>query len=306
VKRTVSALLERRAPVSRASEPAAASAAREYRPLKRLVLADEVSRTLFHEFEAHRATERGREETGWILLGLRHEDEAIALATIPAGARRDAGDAHVRFDPAVQEFACRVVRRQSKRLTTLGVVHTHPGSMRHPSDGDYRGDVEWVKNLRGREGVFGIGTADAPTRQPASVAWQPAAHRQCLGTLSFSWYGLGEHDQRYRALPVEVTLGPDLALELRTVWEEVENHAERLEALARQLNGVSFDVIDGRAKPALAARVPLADADRSIRVLMEGKEVRYLLQGRDGPMAADFHDDRVDHGIFVMLAELTS
>jgi hypothetical protein len=52
--------------------------------------------------------------------------------------------------------------------------------------------------------------------------------------------------------------------------------------------------------------VPLAEGDKTIRVLMEGKEVRYLLLGPDGVMIADFRDDRVDHGLFVMLAELTS
>jgi hypothetical protein len=65
-------------------------------------------------------------------------------------------------------------------------------------------------------------------------------------------------------------------------------------------------VIDGREKPALAVQVPLADSEKAIRVLIEGKEVRYLLVGPSGALMADFHDDRVDHGIFVMLAELTS
>jgi proteasome lid subunit RPN8/RPN11 len=274
-------------------------------PLRRLVLTDEVSRVLFREFAEHRAGERGGEETGWLLLGVRTGDEAVALATIPAGAERDAGGGHVRFNPVAQAFASRVVRQGHKQLATLGVVHTHPGSLRHPSDGDYRGDVAWVPNLRGGEGVFGIGTADARDRPPGGIAWQPAPGVQCLGELCLSWYVLSAGDRNYRALPVALTIGPDLALALRPVWAELENHAGRLDRLARQLVGAQFDVVDGRAKPALAVTVPLPDGGRSVRVLMEGKEVRYLLVDSGGAMIADFRDDRVDHGVFVMLAELT-
>ena len=286
-------------------EPASAGPAR-YDPLRRLVLTDEVSRTLFAEFAEHCLTERGREETGWVLLGLRNVDEAIALATLPAGVKRDAGGSHVRFNPTAQGFASRVVRQGNKRLTILGVVHTHPGSMRHPSDGDYRGDIAWVPNLRGEEGVFGIGTVDAQKHSPGDVSWQPAANVQCLGELCWSWYSLQSGDRAYRPLPVEVSIGPDLALGLRPVWEELENHAERLDRLARQVSRARFDVVEGKTKPALALTIPLPEADRSIRVLMEGKEVRYLLLGPDGAMMADFRDDRVDHGVFVMLADLSS
>ena len=277
-----------------------------YEPLRRLVLTDEVSRVLFAEFAEHRRGERGDEETGWMLLGLRSADEALALATLPAGARRDAGGGHVRFDSTAQACASRVVRQNNKQLKLLGVVHTHPGSLRHPSDGDFRGDIEWVRHLRGGEGVFGIGTADAKKQPPGDVSWQPAANVQCLHALCLSWYSLAEGDRNYRSLPVELSIGPDLALPLRPIWSELENHAERLERLATQLARVSFGVIDGREKPALVVRVPLPESGRAIHVTMEGKEVRYVLLGPDGAMIADFRDDRVDHGVFVMLAELTA
>jgi proteasome lid subunit RPN8/RPN11 len=126
------------------------------------VLTDGVGHTLFEEFAGHRAEARGEEETGWVLLGLREAREAVVLATLPAGALRDASVAHVRFNSNAQALASRIVRQTNRRLTMLGVVHTHPGSLRHPSDGDLRGDGQWVANLRGHEGVFGIGTADGP------------------------------------------------------------------------------------------------------------------------------------------------
>src|SRR4051812_30295300 len=57
-----------------------------YSPLERVLLTDEVGRTLFEGYARHRAEDRGQEETGWVLLGLREPREAVALAALPAGA----------------------------------------------------------------------------------------------------------------------------------------------------------------------------------------------------------------------------
>src|SRR5947209_15920624 len=183
---------------------------KHYEPLRRVLLTDGVGRTLFEEFAAHRAEERGDEETGWVLMGLREHDEAIALATLPAGTQRDAGVAHVRFNSSGQALASRIVRQADRRLTILGVVHTHPGSLRHPSDGDLQGDAQWVARLRGGEGVFAIGTADGRKPLPgraALFAERPRPNVQCLGELCFSWYSLRAGQRGYHALPVELTLG---------------------------------------------------------------------------------------------------
>jgi hypothetical protein len=271
-----------------------------------LRLTDEVSHTLFDEYAAHRGGSRGDEETGWALLGIREGNTALVLATLPAGAGREAGQAHVRFNVSAQALGSRVVRQHDRRLTLLGVVHTHPGSLRHPSDGDFRGDSNWVAQLRGGDGVFGIGTADAKPGPADAVAWQPQPHRQCLGPLCLSWYALGKDDRAYRPLPVEVTLGPDLAKPLRPVWAEVEEYAERLDKLARQQARVAFGVLPGRNGMALAAEVPLADPGQTVQVLLEGKEVRYYLV-RDGePVAADIGTARVDQGFYLLLADLAA
>jgi Prokaryotic homologs of the JAB domain len=293
--------------VGRLESPAAAGAAPTgLAPLRRVLLADEVSRALFAEFTAHRSSDRGGEETGWALLGLRRADEAVALATLPAGTARDADEAHVKFNSAAQAFASRVVRQGHKQLALLGVVHTHPGSLRHPSTGDFRGDIEWVTNLRGGDGVFGIGTADAEPRTDAGISWQPAPNVQCFGDLCLSWYVLGKRDRNYRPLPVGLTIGPDLAAPLRPVWDELEAHAERLDRLARQLSRVKFDVAAGREKAALTLTVPLPEDGRSVRVELEGKDVRYRLLTPDGALAADLREDRVDVGVFLMLSELAA
>ena len=278
---------------------------RVYQRLQRVVLTDEVSRTLFDEFAAHRQSARGDEETGWVLLGLREVDEALVLATLPAGAGRHAGVAHVRFNCSGQALASRIVRQHDRRLTMLGLVHTHPGSLRHPSDGDYQGDSQWVGGLRGTEGVFGIGTADGAPPNSTVVAHQPRPHVQCLGELCMSWYALGAGEKRYRPLEVALTLGPDLARPLHPVWPAIEAYAEEVDRLCRQQAGVTFQVISGLYGPALAVNLRLADPDTSLRLVLESKEVRYYLVRGDELLTVDPHETRVDRGVYLLLAELT-
>lgn len=287
------------------------------RPLKRVVLADEVSRTLFREFAEHRSGKRGDEEIGWVLLGTRAESEALVLATLPAGASRDASRVHVQFNSSAQAVGGLICRQENRRLLTLGVVHTHPGSLRHPSSGDLRGDRVWVKSLRGGEGIFAIGTADAPASPQQGVAWQPADHVQCWGQLRLSWYSLQADDTRYRPLSISLTLGPDLAHHLRPVWSVIEDSAERLERLLMQQRGIRFGVIQGmegseasshRTAHALCLRMPLHCPDQAnleLEIQLEpGQLPRYVLWQEDEPMLAGLSEPRVDRGVYQLLAEL--
>jgi hypothetical protein len=278
-----------------------------YAPLQRMVLTDGVGRTLFEGYADHRAGARGEDETGWVLLGLREANEAVVLATLPAGTQSEASVAHVRFNSNAQALASRIVRQSDRRLTPLGVVHTHPGSLRHPSDGDLRGDAKWVRYLRGQEGVFGIGTADASLEKPALFAYQPRPHVQCLGELRFTWYALGHGDAAYRPLPVEFTIGPDLARGLHLVWEVLEAHAERLERLHRQQAGIRFEVVtDGVEGPGLMLTLPLAGNGDAVRVVLRPKSVRYFVEREGELLQVDHQDEYVDRGVYLLLAELSA
>lgn len=289
-----------------APAPTAAQAPLSYQRLRRVVLTDEVSRTLFEEYAAHRAGARGQEEIGWVLLGLRETEQAVILATLPAGALREAGVAHVQFNTNAQALASRVVRQRDRRLTTLGVVHTHPGSLRHPSDGDFQGDSAWVARLRGGEGIFGIGTADGhePTPSGAVVARQPLPNRQCWGPLVLSWYALAAGDRKYRPLDTQLTLGPDLALPLHDLWATLEWFAEPLERLCRQQAGLTFQVVRGDFGPALAVQLKLAEPGTSLRVVLEGKEAAYFWQRGEDVLTVDPPAPEVDRGVYLVLAEL--
>jgi hypothetical protein len=277
-----------------------------YGPLERVVLTDGVGRTLFEEFADHRTEARGEEETGWVLLGLREAREAVVLATLPAGALRDASVAHVRFNSNAQALASRIVRQTNRRLTMLGVVHTHPGSLRHPSDGDLRGDGQWVANLRGKEGVFGIGTADGAEVEGDLFAYQPRPHVQCMRGLRFSWYSLRQGDSAYRPLPVELTIGPDLARALHAIWTTLEFHAERIDRLYRQQSGLRFEVVSDKWGPGLLLTLPLAEPGDVVQVLVRPKEVRYYVVRRGELLEVQHHDECVDRGVYLLLAELAA
>jgi proteasome lid subunit RPN8/RPN11 len=296
-------LVRERPPLPRPSAPPQPT---DYQPLQRVLLTDGVAHTLFEEYAAHRAEVRGDEETGWILLGLRETDQAVVLATLPAGAERDAGVAHVQFNSSGQAVGSRIVRQADRRLTMLGVVHTHPGSLRHPSDADYRGDNPWVSNLRGREGVFAIGTADGTAKAGTLIAEQPRPNVQCLGELCLTWYALGHEDANYRALPVGLTLGPDLARPLHSVWLTIEAHADRLERLFRQQAGLTVKVISEGEKPWLAVHVPLAGSYQALRVLLREKQVRYFLVQEDDLLEVECGEERVDRGVYMLLADLAA
>jgi len=279
-----------------------------YAPLQRLQLTDEVGRTLWQEYAEHRSQAHGEEETGWVLLGLREVEQAVIMATLPAGTQADASATHIRFNSSGQVLGSRIVRQQDKRLAMLGVVHTHPGSLRHPTEGDFRGDSEWVQCLKGKEGIFGIGTADGSAEPGSGVphSYQPRANVQCFGELRFSWYSLRQGDTSYRPLAVEVVYGPDLARPLHAFWATLEEHAERLEILCRQQNGVRFRTINDDWGPGLAVTLPLAGQGDMLQLVIRPKEVRYYLIRGSEVVAVQHSDSQVDRGVYLLLAELAS
>jgi hypothetical protein len=278
----------------------------KYQPIRQVILTDEVGRTLFEEYAAHRESSRGHEETGWVLLGLREVSQAIVLATLPAGTESEAGVAHVQFNSSGQALASRIIRQADRRLTMLGVIHTHPGTLRHPSDGDLRGDREWVRQLRGGEGVFGIGTSDSHSPAGTLYARHPSAHVQTLGALRLSWYALGVEDAAYRPLPYELTLGPDLARPLHSIWATIEAHAERLDRLCRQQVGIRFEVAEGLERNGLVMVIPLAECGWEVRVILDKGKAQYFLLRDGAALAHHVHGPRVDRGVYLLLAEAAS
>src|SRR5437867_2008823 len=106
-------------PPGPAIEAAASATVRKYQRLEHVVLTDSVARTLFDGFKTHRQSDRGEEEIGWVLLGVREERQALALATLPAGTRRRAGVAHVQFNGEAQGLASRMLRQWDRRLVML-------------------------------------------------------------------------------------------------------------------------------------------------------------------------------------------
>ena len=273
--------------------------------LERVVLTDGVGRTLFEEFARHQKSDRGHEETGWLLLGLRRETEAVVLATLPAGASRDAGVAHVRFNSAAQMVASRILRQEERQLSILGVVHTHPGTLRHPSKGDYAGDSLWVHQLRGHEGVFGIGTLEKDDSGPPWLVERPRPHIQRQGKRRFTWYALAAGDAGYRTIPVEFTLGPDLGFATHSAWPTIERHAGALERICRQQARVTLKP-SGQHGASLTVRIPLAEPGDAIEMeLVDDKAAFFVIQG-ESTHAVDPKEQLIDRGLYLILAELAA
>jgi hypothetical protein len=149
--------------------------------------------------------------------------------------------------------------------------------------------------------VFGIGTADGAMRPDQLFLEQPRPNVQVHHQLSFSWYVLGSRDKNYRPLPVSMTLGPDLARPLHTVWSTIETHAAQLERLFRQQTGLTCAVSE--EEQGLVLTLPLAEPGCAIRVVLTEKKVSYYFLRQDQVVAFPCGDDRVDRGVYLLLAE---
>jgi len=266
--------------------------------IERIILSDGVARTLFDDYAEHRRSARGDEEIGWVLMGMRQGRDVIALAALPAGAERDAGVAHVRFNASAQALASRLIRKTDKRLQIIGVVHTHPGSLRTPSGGDFDGDIRWVAKLRGGEGVFAIGTADIHAGEAKGT------HVQTAGELCFCWYALAVGDSRYRPLPAQVTNGPDLAFTVRSIWNTIEIHADAIDHLCRQFANVDVDVMADDPEPLMLVRIGLPEPFQQLRLLLSSSESRYYWASGNDVTAIDPHEANLVRAVHLILAEM--
>jgi hypothetical protein len=105
---------------------------------------------------------------------------------------------------------------------------------------------------------------------------------------------------------VELTIGPDLARALHEIWTTLEFHAERIDRLYRQQSGMRFEVVSDKWGPGLLLTLPLAETGDAVQVLVRPKEVRYYLVRRGELLEVQHHDDCVDRGVYLLLAELAA
>jgi hypothetical protein len=93
---------------------------------------------------------------------------------------------------------------------------------------------------------------------------------------------------------------------LHDIWNVLEFHAERIERLYRQQSTMRFEVVSDKWGPGLLLTLPLADPGNVIQVLVRSKEVRYYLVRRGELLEVRPHEDRVDRGVYLLLAELAA
>ncbi len=261
-----------------------------------VTVAEGVLRSLESGYHEHLEGPRRNEEMAWLLLGYANDDSLQIEAAVPAGESRDASAVHVRFDTSVQALATCILRSDDPRLVPLGVFHTHPGSLDHPSGGDFQGDSEWVRRIPGRRGVFGIGTCDGGPTLPGN-------HQTRVGNLCFSWYHLGVGDVSYRPISLVTKPGDDRARGLLPVWDSVQEHADPLLGLARQLATVRFQVANLEGQTHLAVSIPVRGANAFLRLIFHSHKIWYYLDSNGEWLAVDTKETDPEIAVYRLLAE---
>lgn len=278
-----------------------------------------VLKTMFEDFHAHRQTERGEEETGWLLLGRRTESGAVIEAALPPGEFRDAGTAHVNMNSTAQAVAMRILKKHHPELDVLGVAHTHPGRLNRPSQGDYQGDSLWVSKLRKREGIFAIGvwdfdhflnfSAGHPNYQqeddPADVRGESYSSHSS-GRARFFWFALAEGEKWYRHLSLEETPGKDLGHEIRGHWEVIEEFAGSIDRLVRMQPALQMGLIplEMMEVPTMVLCQPLAREGEELQVILQGGEVGFFRMTSENSEEIVGPSDRLDAAFYEVMARL--
>lgn len=277
--------------------------------------------TMFEDFQKHKETDRGEEETGWMLLGRREAGVVIIEAALPPGEFRDAGTAHVNVNSTAISVAMRVLKKSHPRLDVIGMAHTHPGSLDRPSEGDYRGDIVWVRKLPGRQGVFAIGVweFDEPVNFLDDDANQgsgdvrepvpPIAPVSCFrdGRSRFNWFSLSEGDGWYKACPMEPVAGDDFGQSVRQHWEVLEHFAGSIDRLLQMQPGMRMGLLpvsDGVA-PAMVLCQPLARDGEELQVVLQGRDARFFRMSAEEIDELQAPRERLDTAFFEVMAELT-
>lgn len=278
---------------------------RDLSPITHVLISSGVGNTLVQGYRNHLDQDRGDEETGWLLMGYREKKRAIIMAAVPSGEFREASSTHVKFNSQAQVVAGRLLRQVHQKLEVLGLFHTHPGRLRHPSSGDYQGDIQWVKNLPGKQGVFGIGTVDHEAIGQQEFAKKLALNSFHMNNMRFDWFSLANGDANYVKVPIRWTLGEDLAKPLHVVWDAMEMHAAEIEKVLIQQSKASCSITKTDCGHRLTLSVPLAGIAGKILVFIFKDKVQYFFEKNEQLFAVDIQEDKVDRGIYLVLAELS-
>ncbi len=277
---------------------------KELLPVRYVSICSGVGQTIVDGYRNHLNQDRGEEETGWLLMGYRKKKHAIISAAVPAGEFREASSTHVKFNSLAQVVAGRLLRQLHDNLEVLGLFHTHPGKLRHPSSGDFQGDIQWVKKLPGKQGVFGIGTVDSDSSIPSSFSTKIAPNTFTMSGMRFDWFSLASGDANYNKIPVRWILGNDLAKPLHYVWDAMEIHAGEIEKVLAQQAKASCGITQGPKGHQLTISIPLAGTAGKILVFIFKDKVQYFFEKNEQLFEVDILEEKIDRGVYLVLAEL--
>jgi proteasome lid subunit RPN8/RPN11 len=187
--------------------------------LEKVILMKPIADLLFGEYGKHLQGPHAEKEMGWVLLGhtsiaqYSNPDKSTtqswaAMVTdiiSSSTTGHDSGVGHFVFDSdeVLRQYSKLTLRKLG--LEVLGMVHTHPGGNRYPSDADLLQDLQWVPTLKAKKGIFGIGTE--------MKTWVPAGDYQTRPYLAksgmvFTFFLLRMDSDRYEPIEVSVQEAP--------------------------------------------------------------------------------------------------
>jgi hypothetical protein len=106
-------------------------------------------------------------------------------------------------------------------------------------------------------------------------------------------------------VPIRWTLGEDLAKPLHVVWDAMETHAGEIEKVLAQQTKATCGITQGAAGHQLTLSIPLAGSAGKIIVFIFKDKVQYFFEKNEQLFAVDIQEDKVDRGVYLVLAELS-
>jgi proteasome lid subunit RPN8/RPN11 len=196
------------------------------------------------EFSAHRCTEDGRNETGWVPVGYVDETDGSVAVTglISKGPGAHASPAAFEIDHAYV-YAALLLFRSSSRDSVVGLIHSHPDGMHWNSEQDLATDRRHVRTLRSGVGIYPI----------LNHARLRTEHQLSLETRLSWWSMSAERPGVYTPRLPQVLPGDDEA-----AW--VEDRAEALGHAAKLVSALQSSGLDVKVQP-------VADDDESLDVV---------------------------------------
>ena len=91
---------------------------------------------------------------------------------------------------------------------------------------------------------------------------------------------------------------------MHVVWDAMEVHASEIEKVLAQQSKASCAITKSASGHQLTLSIPLAGSAGKILVFIFKDKVQYFFEKNEQLFAVDIQEDKVDRGVYLVLAEL--